>query len=120
MVTSSSHSVTIGPRSSQQRFCMPPYHPLKRSFSQSAWMTGNLMCNEAKSVRTCETVDRVALPLEILANLTFLTREHSEHPERVRMYMGIAEEQLARLREVVSSPVVRGKGEYQQPPARDV
>jgi hypothetical protein len=78
------------------------------------------MSNDNGFVGTFKTVDRLALPLEILANLIFLTREHSEHPERVRMYMGIAEEQLARLREVVSSPVVRGKGEDQQPPARDV
>ena len=63
------------------------------------------MPNDKGFVGTGMTVNELALPLEILANLTFLTREHSEHPERVRMYMGIAAEQLGRLREVVSSAV---------------
>jgi hypothetical protein len=45
------------------------------------------------------------MPLEVLANLTFLTLNDAEHPDNVRFYAHMAEEQLNVLRELLFPPV---------------
>ena len=41
-----------------------------------------------------ETMHEIRNPLEALGNLTFLTQQEAEDPERVRQYMSLAEEQI--------------------------
>jgi hypothetical protein len=45
-------------------------------------------------------MDRLASPLEGLANLTFLALEEAQHPEKVRFYMHMAEEQMHVIRQI--------------------
>jgi hypothetical protein len=45
-------------------------------------------------------LDRLASPLESLANLTFLALEEAEYPEKVRFYLRIAEEQFHVIRQI--------------------
>ena len=47
-----------------------------------------------------ELMHEIGNPLETLGNLTYLTLEAAEHPEQVRIYMHLVEEQLRTLRHV--------------------
>ena len=60
------------------------------------------MSNDAQQTGFCILASELAIPLEILANLTFLTMKGSERPDEVRMYMRMAEEQLSLLRVLAS------------------
>lgn len=56
--------------------------------------------NNATVSRTCKLLNRFASPLEGIANLIFLTSRDAEHPEKVRFYMRMAEEQMQVIRQI--------------------
>ena len=56
--------------------------------------------NNAEASSASRLLDRLASPLEGLANLTFLALEEAEHPEKVRFYMRMAEEQFHVIRQI--------------------
>ena len=45
-----------------------------------------------------EMIHEIRNPLEALSHLTFLARESADNPEQVRIYLDMAEEQMANLR----------------------
>jgi hypothetical protein len=57
--------------------------------------------NNAGASPACKLLDRLASPLDGIANLTFLTLREAEHPEKVRFYMGMAEEQMRAIRQIL-------------------
>ena len=76
---------------------------LRKSLQRtSSSKTSKHLSNDAQHARSCILADELATPLEILANLAFLTMEGSERPDEVRMYMRMAEEQLSLLRLLAS------------------
>jgi len=50
--------------------------------------------SNAEASSDSKLLDRLTSPLECLANLTFLALEEAEHPEKIRLYMRMAEEQI--------------------------
>jgi len=73
--------------------------------------------NNAEASLASRLLDRLASPLESLANLTFLASEEAEHPEKVRFYMRMAEEQMHVIRQIAlathtanAHPVIRLNG----------
>jgi len=56
--------------------------------------------NNAEASSACKLLNRLASPLEGLANLTFLALEEAEHPEKVRLYMRMAEERFHVIRQI--------------------
>jgi hypothetical protein len=50
----------------------------------------------------CELLKRLALPLEALANLVFLTSIDPEDAEKVRLYMRFAEERMVAIRQTAA------------------
>jgi len=56
--------------------------------------------NDAEGLSASKLLDRLASPLESLANLAFLALEEAEHPEKVRLYMRMAEEQIDVIRRI--------------------
>jgi signal transduction histidine kinase len=49
-----------------------------------------------------EVMHEIKNPLEALGHLTFLAAKEADHPEKVRMYMSLAEEQMATLTHIAS------------------
>jgi signal transduction histidine kinase len=49
-----------------------------------------------------EVMHEIKNPLEALGNLTFLAAEEADHPEKVRKYMSLAEEQMATLSHIAN------------------
>jgi hypothetical protein len=64
------------------------------------------MSSEAPSTASSRLVDELAISLEILANLSFLILEDAEDPEKVRMYVHMAEERLSVLRTMTTEIMV--------------
>jgi hypothetical protein len=48
----------------------------------------------------CELLEKLALPLEALANLLYLSLIDPENAERVRFYMRFAEERMIAIRQI--------------------
>ena len=64
-------------------------------------MTNIPTCSDNDASPACKPLAESAIPLEILTNLTFLTLNYAEHPDRIRLYAHIAEEQLKVLRQIL-------------------
>jgi len=56
--------------------------------------------NDPDTTPDCKLLDRLTSPLENLANLTFLTLEATEQPEKVHFYMHMAEKQMLVIRQI--------------------
>ena len=63
-------------------------------------MTNHNPLNDVDMSPGCTLLDRLASPLECLANLTFLALAEAEHPEKVRLYLAMAEEQMQVIRQI--------------------
>jgi hypothetical protein len=59
---------------------------MDRRWTQSNW--------DSSGSERAEKFQNIA---EVLANLTYLTLKDADRPERVRMYMGLADEQITLL-----------------------
>ena len=57
------------------------------------------MPNESGSMAVHALMDQLTPPLEAIANLIFLGLEEAEHPEKVRLYMRLAEGQMVVIRQ---------------------
>jgi hypothetical protein len=68
--------------------------------------------NHAETLTTSRLVRQLALPLEDLINLMFVTEKEAEHPERVRFLMRMAQERLAMIRQITVATVPFKSDDY--------
>ena len=66
------------------------------------------MQNRGDCLGTCRLADEIATPLETLVDLTSLTFANAERPDKVRLYMRMAKEQLSSLRGIAAGKINRG------------
>jgi hypothetical protein len=62
-----------------------------------------------------ELLERLALPLEALANLVFLTLNEPEDAEKVRFYMRFAEERIIAIRQIEAEARAVEHGRHSEP-----
>jgi hypothetical protein len=61
-------------------------------------MMNSPTCSE-KEAAARRNLEELAIPLEILANLVFLSINDAEHPDNIRLYAHMAEQHLNVLRQ---------------------